>query len=108
MNSLYEQVEEVIQMLEKTSNSFYRQQNQDGFQSLDKTLQLLMQLITEISAYKTDGIMDATNENRLNMLLGQAMSAIEKKDMILLSDLFTFELKPLLKQLKLNEASDTK
>jgi hypothetical protein len=55
-----------------------------------------MKMITEISEDKTENNSNKIDGNRLNMILEQAMSAIGKNDMILLADIFTFDLKPLL------------
>jgi hypothetical protein len=98
MDGLILQVTEVIRLLERTSALFYRQKKQEGFQSLDEALQKLMQLISSISSYSSRINKELIDEKKLNSILEQAMNTITEKDTILLSDLFTFELIPLLEQ----------
>lgn len=101
---LKNQITEVVRLMEQTSNLFYRRNNQEGYLSLNQTLQSLMQLVTDIISYQAEVNINIIEVDRLNTLLGQAMSAIENKDMILLSDLFIFELTPLFEQVKCNIA----
>lgn len=84
--------------IENNTALFYQQKNKEGYEMLEDTLTLLIQT--------TNGILDSQIENlelyidgqELNGILSNAMNAIESGDTILLSDIFSFDLKPLLEK----------
>lgn len=84
--------------IENNTALFYQQKNKEGYEMLENTLTLLIQT--------TNGILDSQIENpelyidgqELNGILSNAMNAIESGDTILLSDIFSFDLKPLLEK----------
>jgi hypothetical protein len=88
----------VLQSIEHTTTLFYQQKNQDGYQSLDQTLNSLIQSIDRIYRYQKENNKIYIDENILNTVLGKAMTSIEQGDMILLSDILIFELKLMLLQ----------
>ena len=84
--------------IEKTTAFFYQQNHSDGFLSLEQTLNLLMQSIDAIYAYKSEGKELGVDTEHLMKTLSEAMGALEEKDTILLSDILIYEVKELYDQ----------
>lgn len=84
---------EAIQTIENATTLFYQQKNKEGYQLLNETLNVLMQTVNLIFIYKSEGNQIDIEEQRLNTVLGKAMTAIEQGDTILISDILIFDLK---------------
>ncbi|MHB8129441.1 MAG: hypothetical protein ACYDEX_10615 [Mobilitalea sp.] len=89
---------EAIQAIDNTTILFYQQKNQEGYQSLDQTLNVLIQTTSQIINYKSEDNQIQIDEQELNTVLGNAMTAMEQGDMILLSDILIFDLKSMFNQ----------
>ena len=94
---MIDQINEAIMLIDKTTTLFYQQKNDEGYQLLDKTLNSLMQAVSSVLVQNSYGDQVRIDENKLNTILGNAMAAIETRDMVLLSDILIFDLKGLLK-----------
>ncbi len=81
--------------IEKTSELFYQQNIQEGYNQLEQTLILLTRTIDSIFTYKAEGNELDIDTDHLLQVLSEAMSALEKKDTTLLSDILTYDLKEL-------------
>lgn len=90
---------EAMQAIEETTTLFYQQKNQEGYQLLNHTLTVLIQVVNEIFTIKQENNTIDIDEQKLNLVLGDAMVAIEQKDTILLSDLLNFDLRIILEKL---------
>jgi len=91
-------IQEAMKVIEETTTLFYQQKNKEGFLRLDSTLNSLMQAVNEIVNYQVDKKVQIIDEQILNVVLTEAMKAIEQKDTILLSDLLIFEVKDMFEE----------
>jgi hypothetical protein len=98
MINLKKTILEAIQAIDNTTILFYQQKNQEGYLSMDQTLNVLIQTTTQIINYKSEDNKIHIEEQELNTVLGNAMTAMEQGDMILLSDILVFELKSMFNQ----------
>lgn len=96
MINLKNAIQDALQAIEQTTTLFYQQKNSEGYQQLNQTLNLLMQAVNMIITSKINGNQINIDEQKLNIVLGRAMTAIEQGDTILLSDILVFELKYML------------
>ena len=91
-------VPDVISAIEDNTSLFYQQKNKEGYEMLDKTLALLINITNGVLDSQKDKSEIYIEEQDLNTILANAMNAIENGDTILLSDILYFDLKPLLEQ----------
>jgi hypothetical protein len=96
MINLKNTIQDAVQAIEQTTTLFYQQKNSEGYQQLNQTLNSLMQAVDVIITAKVNGNHINIDEQKLNAVLGRAMTAIENEDTILLSDILVFELKCML------------
>lgn len=97
MENLKNSIKEIIQTIQNTTKLFYQQKNQEGFAALDATLDTLMKGVSDILIYHK-GKEELINENMLNVVLTEAMKALEQKDTILLSDILIYEVNDMLEE----------
>lgn len=82
--------------IEKNTTLFYQQKQTEGFELLDSTLGLLIQATNVIMESKVEKNEIYKDHEEFNVVLSNAMKAIENRDTILLSDILYFDVKPLL------------
>jgi hypothetical protein len=99
MTNLKHKLAMAIQSIEQTTELFYQQKRELGYQNLESTLALLTQVISDIFEYKSQGNEIGIDESQLIIVLTKAMKAIEMKDTILLSDILLYDLKELFEKL---------
>ncbi|ROR31544.1 hypothetical protein EDD66_101161 [Mobilisporobacter senegalensis] len=95
MRELKDIIKESIQSINQTTELFYQQKTKEGYEQLENTLILLSNTMNSVFSYIKEGNDIGINENELVQLLSDAMNAMEKKDIILLSDILQYELKEL-------------
>lgn len=93
MEELKVVLEEALQSIEQTTDLFYQQKNDEGYQKLDNTLNILTKAVNKIFENKIAGYNLEIEENQIIQVLTEAMKAIEVKDTVLFSDILQFELK---------------
>ena len=94
----------IIQHIEHMNKLFYQQYTSEAFTELDQVLTLLMQVMEELFTYQFENDSLERDKIELNNILIKAMNAIEKKDAIMIADIFQHELLKLL--LKMKEVHD--
>ena len=87
-----------MQQIEQTTTLFYQQKNDEGFQQLEITLSILMQMIQQFENYKSEGNELSIDTQRLNDILISALNVINHKDTILLSDILIYDLNKTLEE----------
>lgn len=93
MNNLKDSILQVLNLIEDTSMHFYQQKVIDGYHFLDKTIDKIMETLNIILPYSSENYLDLISEQELQLKLGKAMDAIERKNPILIADILTYELK---------------
>lgn len=93
MNNLSEDIEELLQTIDETTDLFYQQKNREGYLKLDSTLAQLMNVIETIT-HQSNGC--NVDMNQINQMLSAAMNALEERDTVLFSDIMQYEFKDLL------------
>lgn len=101
MNKSISKANEIRDLIENTATLFYQQKNELGYSQLSKTLEALViglnELITNIKSAEER----ENKEKKINLVLSEAMKAIEVNDTILLSDILLFDLADLIKDLEI-------
>lgn len=97
-DNLKNSIKDVVNAIDQNVTLFYQQKNNESYQLLNNTLDLLMQVASLISAYNLENSEIYIDEKKLNTIFGEAMKAMEKGDMILFSDILIFDLTPFLEE----------
>lgn len=100
MESLKDIIETAIKAIEGNARLFYQQKSQEGFAELDSTLNILMQAINQVLNYQSGKDEKLADEQLLNLILTQAMKAMEDKDIVLLADILVYEINQILEECK--------
>ena len=95
MEEIKIEITDIIKSIDETTTDFYQQKTDEGYKSLDITLELLILGINHILEYNSENNGIKIDEQQLNNLLTEAMKAIESKDVILLSDILQYDIKEL-------------
>ncbi len=102
MGNMRVRIEEAISSIEQTTDKFYQNKTEDGYNQLGETISILTETINEIYEYKMQGNEIGIDENALVEVLTEAMNAMENKDMLLLADILQYELKGLFEKVILS------
>jgi len=92
MGDLKKEIVNAIELINATTELFYQDKKEQGYDKLGLTLSELIPVINQIIEYKGQNNSIDVNEAKLVELLSNAMNAMEKKDVILLSDILKYEL----------------
>jgi hypothetical protein len=98
MEQLKDNIENALQVVEKTAALFYQQKVQEGYERLDTALQCLIFTMNLIVAYQADRNEEIADEDLMNTALTEAMKAMEQKDIVLLADILIYEVNGLLEE----------
>lgn len=79
-----------IEAIDKTTDTFYKRNEEKGYLCLEDTIDKITQVVNCIHEIEDK---DDIIENKIMDILSRAMLAMEKKDTILLSDILEYELK---------------
>lgn len=96
MEQLKQTITETIQLAEATANLFYQQKNQEGLQVLDAVITNIMNTVTDIMNYQKNTNQVVFEDQIFNLILSEALKAIEKKDMVLFADILVYEVNDVL------------
>ena len=88
----------IIEKIDQMAECFYKQKNSEGFASLNQILALLGFVSESLTQYQNQSM----DEYRLefNQVLLRGMDSIEKKDTILIADIFYHEMAGLLHDIR--------
>lgn len=98
MEQLKISIEKTIQIVENTARLFYQQKNREGYQELDNTVGQIMNTVEQILIYQRETKTRIFEDQILNIVLAEAMNALEKKDLVLFADLLVFEVNDILRE----------
>lgn len=90
MNVLKDKINEVIELIQVTTDSFYQQKENNAYNTLNIMLGKLMNVMDELNHINEDIDFD---ENQFNENLRETLKALEDKDTVLVSDLLVYEVK---------------
>lgn len=85
----------INEMINLVTDDFYRQKENEGYKQLNELILTLIEFNNELSLEtKYD-----KEISELKRILGEALSALEKKDTVLLADILEYDLKELLESI---------
>ncbi len=87
-----------ITSIEITSKYFNQNKVPEGYKQLEDTIAKIDHIIYAVSTYRQQGLEIEINEVELMGSLQEAMTALENKDTLLLSDILEYEVKELLER----------
>lgn len=90
MSALEQKLKQTIDSIEETTTLFYQKKTDDGYQRLQATLEEIVGCVDQL--YKQEDNKTNHSDKILN-ILSTAMTALENKDTILLSDILRYDLK---------------
>ena len=96
MEQLKDSIENTIEMVDSTATLFYQQKNQEGLQVLEPVLSNIIDTINRIQNYQMNSDTNGFDHQIFNVVLTEAMKAIEKKDLVLFADILTYEVNDML------------
>ncbi|MBB2184194.1 hypothetical protein H0486_15045 [Lachnospiraceae bacterium MD1] len=99
MDNFISKINEIQNLIKNTAFLFYQQKNEMGYAQLGETLEALIVGVNELINYEKNEEDIEKKEKRINLVLSEAMKAIEVNDTILLSDILLFDLSDLIKDL---------
>lgn len=100
MKALQESVDAVIKKIDENTNLFYQNKKNNGYEKLNETLRLISDVIDDILSYEHKLLGKKVSEKKLVEILSDAMTALEKRDELLLSDILQYDLKEVFVQYK--------
>lgn len=83
-------------LIELATDYFYQQNNDEGYNYLNKLINILIEITNEISNLKSKELSVGIEDKQLLSTLSEALEALEKKDFILLSDILNYDMNELL------------
>lgn len=89
-------IDEIIEMIDNVSDMFYKQRELQGYDMLNQLIGKLVKLTQSLG----DGTENKENNDKLIECLSQALVALEEKDSVFLSDILSYDLVDLLKEIK--------
>lgn len=93
MKALQESIDAVIKKIDENTNLFYQNKKSNGYEELNETLQIISNVIDEVLSYEQKILGEKVSEIKLVEILSDAMTALEKRDALLLSDILVYDLK---------------
>lgn len=97
MEALIKKIDESINMINKTTDLFYQEKISEGYNALNVTLSMINTIAGLLYEQQEEEYRDYFS--KLNVILKEAMDALEMKDLIMLADIFQYELKELFEDL---------
>lgn len=82
----------LIENIEEMVICFYQQKKEQGYAKLDETLNLLGNVMDELSYLKKENDKLSFDLDSMNIALNHALVALQEKDTILFSDILNYEL----------------
>lgn len=99
MESIKLDITDLLDITDKTTILFYKQDEKKGFQMLEETVIKLTIAIESILLYKSQVNREIIDEELLNKVLADLTNAIGDRDIILISDILEFEVKKMLQEI---------
>jgi hypothetical protein len=96
---LKQKLMETSELVSKTTELFYQNKINEGYEKLQILLEEISNRMNEIFLHKQNGNEIGIEENKLVEVLNEALAALEIKDTLLFSDIFEYELKDLFDQI---------
>lgn len=93
---MIEMIDEIIEMIDNVSDMFYKQRESQGYDMLNQLIGKLVNLTQSLG----DRAENKEYNDKLIQCLSQALAALEEKDSVLLSDILSYDLVDLLKEIK--------
>lgn len=82
---------QTIRIIQQTTELFYRQKQEEGFQKMQDTVAAITQMVDKLHQYKEEHENFAYDELVVVKSLTEAMDAIEAGDTVLLADILEYD-----------------
>ncbi len=96
---LKQKLMETLELISETTQLFYQNKPEEGYQQLQSLLTVIGIRINEIDEYKKADNEIGIDETALVDVLNQALATLENNDTLLFSDIFEYDLKELLNKI---------
>lgn len=93
-------IDQIMAQIEQAGDLFYQHKDHEGYEILNETIGGLLELAEKLKviARENEGI--ELGEQELLSILNEALSALEEKDTVMLSDILQYDLMERLESLK--------
>jgi len=90
---------QVREKIDRMTELLYQENVTEGYSILSSVIAQMDQLINHIAAYQAKTGQTIIDEQKLLGSVGEALQAMEEKDIVLLADIFNYDIKEQIEQL---------
>ena len=84
-------INNTIKTIQTTTEYFYQQKADKGFENMENTIVSIGQLVDELHQYKQEHSDFVFDENKVAQSLTEALEAMQKGDTVLLADILEYD-----------------
>ena len=99
MKNIRELAKELINQIDEMTELLYQNKEKEGYELLNGFIVNMEKLIGEISSYQAQEQKKVVDEEKLLGTVGEAFSAMQENDIVLLADIFSYDIKEQLEQI---------
>lgn len=99
MKKIKELTQELINHIDEMTDCLYQNNEQKGYAMLNDFIIKMETLIGEIRNYQNESNSRIVDEEKLLSTVGEAFGAMQEKDIVLLADIFNYDIKEQLEML---------
>lgn len=99
MKEIIELVSSILNEIDKMTEPLYQEKEEEGLAYLNKIIEKIEGLIGHIASYQSQCGSKIIDEEQLLGTIGTAFEALQEKDMVLLADIFHYDIKGQLEQI---------
>lgn len=98
MNNIKELANQILESIDKMTELLYQEKVTEGYALLNGVIGQMDQLIKQIVTYQNEKNERIVDETKLLGSVEEAFKAMEAKDIVLLADIFNYDIKEQLEQ----------
>lgn len=99
MKKIREMTSELLSHIDEMTDLLYQNNEKKGYEMLNVFIIKMEALIGEIRSYQTANNVKVVDEEKLLGSVGEAFKAMQEKDIVLLADIFSYDVKEQLEEL---------
>lgn len=99
MEKMKELATELLNHIDEMTDQLYQNNEREGYEMLSSFIVKMESLIKEISVYQSENNEKILDEEKLLNSVGEAFKAMQEKDIVLLADIFSYDIKEQLEQI---------
>lgn len=85
-------IDKITEQIEEVSDLFYQHKDHEGYVKLNDTISYLLELAEQLKKLVAEQPQLCLNEQEFLSVLNEALTALEEKDTVLLSDILQYDL----------------